>query len=208
MVLGAGQDISPSGGSQEGCISAVLLRASQLHRNLQIQWHPKVPRGLLQPCPCTPKSGDSPCSGDSQCSSRLFPPKASQRTQVVEAAVAKSLSPDGSISTHLFSDGTGNRRSDHGHGRVPSRTRGWGRAHRELSEAQGSVCTHPPKITGQLEWQPRTGEGREEWEGGGAGREEGDKCVTRGRRAGTLTTRLVRCKDGMLRSKKSLSKGR
>lgn len=44
--------------------------------------------------------------------------------------------------------------------------------------------------------------------GGGGGREEGDKCVTRGRRAGTLTTRLVRCKDGMLRPKKSLSKGR
>jgi len=42
----------------------------------------------------------------------------------------------------------------------------------------------------------------------GVGREEGDKCVTRGRRAGTLTTRLVRCKDGMLRPKKSLSKGR
>lgn len=45
---------------------------------------------------------------------------------------------------------------------------------------------------------------REGQEGG----EEGDKCVTRGRRAGTLTTRLVRCKDGMLRPKKSLSKGR
>lgn len=71
---------------------------------------------------------------------------------------------------------------------------------------QGSVSAHPPEITGQLEWKQRTGEGREEWEG--AGREEGDKCVTRGRRAGTLTTRLVRCKDGMLRSKKSLSKGR
>lgn len=46
--------------------------------------------------------------------------------------------------------------------------------------------------------------GREGQEDG----EEGDKCVTRGRRAGTLTTRLVRCKDGMLRPKKSLSKGR
>lgn len=68
------------------------------------------------------------------------------------------------------------------------------------------MCTHPTKTTGQLEWKQRTGEGREEWEGGGAGREEGDMCVTRGRRAGTLTTRLVRCKDGMLDQRKAFPK--
>lgn len=214
MVLGAGQDISPSGGSHEGCISRRLLCCSgypSLTGIFRFSGTPKCPGGscspALAPRPPSPEIPPALVTPIGlQCSSRLFPPKASQRIQVVEAADAKSLSPDGPISTHLFSEAAGSRWSDHG--RVPSRAHGWGRAHRELSEAQGSVCTHPPRITGQLEWKPRSGKGREEWEGSGAGREEGDKCVTRGRRAGTLTTRLVRCKDGMLRSKKSLSKGR
>lgn len=69
---------------------------------------------------------------------------------------------------------------------------------------QGSGCGGLSEIEGQLLLKQRRWRGEEKGERGGEG-EEGDKCVTRGRRAGTLTTRLVRCKDGMLRQKKSFS---
>lgn len=166
MVLGAGQDISPSGGSHEGCISRRLLCCSghpSLTGIFRFSGTPKCPGGscspALAPRPPSPEIPPALVTPiDLQCSSRLFPPTASQRIQVVEAADAKSLSPDGPISTHLFSEAAGSRWSDHG--RVPSRAHGWGRAHRELSEAQGSVC--PPTQNHRA-----AGVEAEEWKGQG-----------------------------------------
>lgn len=65
------------------------------------------------------------------------------------------------------------------------------------------------EITGELTLKQN--ETRKVVEEGERREEEGKKegwRVAEGKRAGTLTTRLVRCKDGMLRPKKSLLKGR
>lgn len=83
MVLGAGQDISPSGGSHEGCISRRLLCCSghpSLTGIFRFSGIPKCPGGSCSPAfaPQLPSPEISPALVtpiDLQCSLRLFPPK-------------------------------------------------------------------------------------------------------------------------------------
>lgn len=67
----------------------------------------------------------------------------------MEAADAKSFSPDGPVSTHLFSGATWNQLSDH----ARASQRDFMPGAEPCDYRDLCAPTHPPEIKGQLEWK-------------------------------------------------------